>query len=199
MSDQTLAAAFKCLGVLPGDGPIQVERAYLRLKNLYTEDALATYSLFETGERQARLERIEEAYREITENRSGRQEPIEEKFRTISEEILSRPANLVLPRPELATATPPVGPPVLADPRDSPGRFLKESREQAGISLQEVAARLKLRVRQLEQIEAEQFDLLPPAVYLQGFVGQYAKVIGLREPGEIVRLYLERFRAAKGT
>ncbi len=200
MPDPTLEEACKCLGVTPEDGPTRVERAYQRLKALYAGEALATYALFDAGERQAWLDRIEDAYRRITEERRLRGGRVGEPDRKTSEEGQGRPAPVVSLYPLRRPEFPPAEPAVDVDPRESPGQFLKISRERAGIPLREVASRLKVSVMQLEQIEAERFDQLPAVVFLQGFLGQYAAAIGLRDPGEIKRLYLEKFReAGKGS
>ena len=46
-------------------GRLEVARAYRRLKELYSQDSLAIYSLLTELERKDRLEQIESAYRSI--------------------------------------------------------------------------------------------------------------------------------------
>ncbi|WP_137009393.1 RodZ domain-containing protein [Aquitalea aquatilis] len=57
------------------------------------------------------------------------------------------------------------------------GAALKAAREQAGMSLGEVAERLKLSVRQLDAIEKDDFQQLPGATFVRGFVRNYARFL----------------------
>jgi cytoskeletal protein RodZ len=59
------------------------------------------------------------------------------------------------------------------------GSQLKERRQQAGLSLKEVATRTCIRRTYLEALEADRFDLLPGEVYVQGFVRNFAEAVGL--------------------
>ncbi|MFN8092125.1 MAG: helix-turn-helix domain-containing protein [Vicinamibacteria bacterium] len=71
------------------------------------------------------------------------------------------------------------------------GAELRRRRESLGISLRHVAAVSKVGVRFLEYIEQERFELLPPPVYLRGFLQEYAKVVRL-DPREVAERYLAR-------
>ncbi|OHX19375.1 helix-turn-helix domain-containing protein [Chromobacterium sphagni] len=57
------------------------------------------------------------------------------------------------------------------------GARLKAAREAAGLGLGEVADRLKLSLRQLEAIERDDFDALPGATFVRGFVRNYARFL----------------------
>ncbi|WP_159878734.1 MULTISPECIES: helix-turn-helix domain-containing protein [Aquitalea] len=57
------------------------------------------------------------------------------------------------------------------------GSALKAERERAGMSLGEVADRLKLSIRQLEAIEHDDFQQLPGATFVRGFVRNYARFL----------------------
>ena len=59
------------------------------------------------------------------------------------------------------------------------GATLKEAREDMGVSLEEVAGDLKLRVSQLEDIEAGNLDAFKDVFYLKYFIRDYAKYLGL--------------------
>ncbi|BAK77931.1 transcriptional regulator, XRE family [Pseudogulbenkiania sp. NH8B] len=76
--------------------------------------------------------------------------------------------------------------------RDSVGAALKAAREAAGLSLGEVADRLKLSLKQLEAIEADRFEALPGAAFVRGFVRNYARFLGLDAVPLMARLE-ERF------
>jgi transcriptional regulator with XRE-family HTH domain len=59
------------------------------------------------------------------------------------------------------------------------GSSLREARSQRGLELAEVEAATNIRVRYLEALELEQFDLLPPGPYRRSFLREYAKFLGL--------------------
>lgn len=61
----------------------------------------------------------------------------------------------------------------------SPGMLLSNERVKRGLSLQEVADRLKLSRKQLEAIENDEYDKLPGPAFARGFVRNYAKLLGL--------------------
>lgn len=58
-----------------------------------------------------------------------------------------------------------------------PGTALAAAREKQGISVADVARSLRLSVRQVEAIEADDYDRLPGKTFLRGFVRNYAKLL----------------------
>jgi len=65
------------------------------------------------------------------------------------------------------------------------GQTLRAAREAQRISVEEVATRLRLMLRQVEAIEADDFDSLGQPVFARGFVRNYAKLLNL-PPEELV-------------
>jgi cytoskeleton protein RodZ len=65
------------------------------------------------------------------------------------------------------------------------GAQLAKARETQGLSVAEVAAKLKLTTRQVEAMEAEDAAHLPGEVFLRGFVRNYARLVGV-DPNELV-------------
>jgi len=61
--------------------------------------------------------------------------------------------------------------------RAGPGRMLAQLRAERKLSIADVAQRLKYGVRQLEALEAEEFDKLPGATFVRGMVRGYAKLL----------------------
>ncbi|MCC6160686.1 MAG: helix-turn-helix domain-containing protein [Nitrosomonas sp.] len=59
------------------------------------------------------------------------------------------------------------------------GQILRETRIQRGMSVSEVARRLRLSEQQVEAIEAQDFSRLPAAVFLRGYIRNYANVLQL--------------------
>lgn len=59
------------------------------------------------------------------------------------------------------------------------GRALAAERERQGISVVDMAARLRLHPKQIAAIEAEELDRLPGGPFVRGFVRNYAKELRL--------------------
>jgi cytoskeleton protein RodZ len=58
------------------------------------------------------------------------------------------------------------------------GKDIREQREKAGLSIDDVATRIKVSARTLQAIENGAVESLPHAVYTKGFVRSYAMVVG---------------------
>ncbi len=58
-----------------------------------------------------------------------------------------------------------------------PGQMLAQLRAERKLSLADVAQRLKYGARQIEALEAEEFDKLPGATFVRGMVRGYAKLL----------------------
>jgi flagellar biosynthesis protein FlhG len=71
-----------------------------------------------------------------------------------------------------------------------PGAHLRACRQGLGLSLAEMAARTRIRI--LDAIENERFELLPPEPYLRGYLLEYARELGVVEIGPLVTAYLAR-------
>lgn len=65
------------------------------------------------------------------------------------------------------------------------GQALKEQRESIGISVEEAAADLKLRVSQIEDLEAGNKDSFSDIFYLKYFIRDYAKYLGMNSENMI--------------
>lgn len=59
------------------------------------------------------------------------------------------------------------------------GKTLREARERAGLSVADVAHQIKFAPRQIEALEADDFQNLPEMTFLRGFVRSYAKVLNM--------------------
>jgi cytoskeletal protein RodZ len=74
----------------------------------------------------------------------------------------------------------PAAAPVM-DPAWRAGRKLKEAREQQGLSVAEVADRIRVRREFLEALEDMNIKLLPGKAYAVAFLRSYARALGLDE------------------
>lgn len=61
----------------------------------------------------------------------------------------------------------------------TPGRILAAARGERGMSVSEVAQRLKFSIRHIEALEADHYDALPSGPYVRGMVRTYAKLLGV--------------------
>jgi len=68
------------------------------------------------------------------------------------------------------------------------GADFKKARESKGISLDQIAAETRIRIRFLTAIENEAFHLLPGGIFNRGFVRTYAERVGI-DPDEAVTDY----------
>jgi len=57
------------------------------------------------------------------------------------------------------------------------GRMLAEAREAKGLTVAQVSDKLKLTSRQIEALEAEDYSRLPVAVFVRGFIRNYARLV----------------------
>ncbi len=59
------------------------------------------------------------------------------------------------------------------------GEYLKEKRTEKNFSLEKLSQKTKISINILKSLEANDFDHLPSAAYIKGFVTSYVKVLGL--------------------
>jgi len=72
------------------------------------------------------------------------------------------------------------------------GQYLRRHREQAQMSVEEIARSTRVPMDSVARIEADQFDELPGEVFVRGFLKSYARALGL--PAEEV---LARYTASR--
>ncbi len=68
------------------------------------------------------------------------------------------------------------------------GAFLKETREKAGKSIEDIATDTRIPLRHLKAIEASDYSGLPGKTYAMGFVRAFARSLGLDEVQMVARL-----------
>jgi cytoskeletal protein RodZ len=61
------------------------------------------------------------------------------------------------------------------------GSLLKAERKKQHITLDEVEKKTRIRKKNLQAIEAEQWEAFPSRTYIQGIITQYARFLGLDE------------------
>jgi cytoskeleton protein RodZ len=73
------------------------------------------------------------------------------------------------------------------------GQILEKTRKERGLTLEEVEYATKIRKRYLAGLEREDYEVLPDAVYAQGFLKTYANYLGL-DGEELSREFKDRRR-----
>jgi cytoskeleton protein RodZ len=61
----------------------------------------------------------------------------------------------------------------------TPGEVLRAKREQQGMSVEDVASYLRLSPRQVQALEANDFEALPGLTFVRGFIRNYARLLQL--------------------
>jgi flagellar biosynthesis protein FlhG len=178
----------------------EIERAYRMALATFEEGSLATYSLYSEREGELLRERIEHAFRVLSDaearaaydQRLGGAHP--------DERALPLPLDLDLsfeepPRPELLASLE-FEESFEEDGSPFDGARLRRNRLQRGIELEQIARVTKVNPTYLRFIEDDNFENLPAPVYVRGFVTAYARCLGL-EPARVVADYMERFEATR--
>ncbi len=70
---------------------------------------------------------------------------------------------------------------------DSPGEYIKRERKLREISLQDVSKAIKVQVKLLKALEADDYDELPHPTFVKGFFRAYAKHLGLDDNDIVLR------------
>jgi DnaJ-class molecular chaperone len=197
---------YEVLEISRGAAVEEIERAYRVARDTYDSESLALYSVF--GERDASVirERIEEAYRVLSDDSQRRHydesaTAAETAEAAVSQAIPDLPASGSAPSP----------PEILSDVSDSfrdleadveeesgdfSGQNLRRARLRRGFEIDQIADITKVSITNLRHIEEENFLDLPATVYVRGFVTAYARTIGL-DPQRVVTSYVARLDEAR--
>ena len=163
---------YEALDVSPSATREEIERAYHLAKATYADDSLAGYSVFQEGEIPLLRERLEHAYRTLSDQDARRayDEELARPTAHLRDEPEQPPA-VVTPRPPDIAAT--MLPPPLSfagdldeeereeDDGEFDGARLERLRVRRGIELDEIAGVTKVNPSYLRFIEEERFDDLP--------------------------------------
>jgi cytoskeleton protein RodZ len=76
------------------------------------------------------------------------------------------------------------------------GSYLRNLREQQGVSLEELARATRVLYRHLQALEADDLEALPAPVFTKGFIRAYCQVLGVA-PDEALALYDPRPREGR--
>ena len=68
------------------------------------------------------------------------------------------------------------------------GEYLKGKREKLGISIKDLGNKLNIKIDYLENLEKNNYEKLPPDVYVKGFIKSYSELVGFN-PEKMVELF----------
>jgi curved DNA-binding protein CbpA len=184
---------YETLEIAPEAGDEEIERAYRLARATYADDSLAGYSVFGQGDAAAIRERIETAFRVLSDPEARR---AYDAF--LAGEM--QPAEL-LPVEEVEDAHE-VQIPLDAfedledDSAEFDGARLRRARLRRGLELDDIARITKVSTAYLSFLEEGRFGDLPARVYVRGFVAAYASCIGL-DPARVAASYMKGYEAAR--
>jgi flagellar biosynthesis protein FlhG len=191
--DQSL---YEVLEIDPGASDEDIRRAHRKMRDIYAPDSMVVCGLF-TPERLAVVhQRIDEAYDTLLDPEKRRIHDL----KLFPDGIPARPTPLagvpLTPKEDqtplrVDLPEPPVGPDT-----EITGELLKRLREARGVGLVEISQRTKVSVAHLRSIEDENWMVMPAAVYLRGFVVEYARFLRIN-PEQAARTFLSRYHRGR--
>jgi len=200
---------YQILELSRGASPEEIAFAYQRMRQIYSPESLATYSLFTPEERAEILAQIEESFRVLSDAPSRRDYdaflPSEVRPPSPAEagpqpalpfEETSEPPSL-RPMPSPSSERPEAEPPAPKPPREITGESLRRFREALGINLDRMNDLTRIRKGILQAIEDEDRNLLPAPVYLKGLVLTYARALNFSAPEVAAQQYLDHLASHK--
>ena len=180
----------------------EIERAYRLALATYTDDSLAGYSVFAEGDAAALRERIEAAYRVLSDSRMRSEYDTTLEVDRDEDSPPTEPSAPLVPvEPAIGEGPLPLQMEELPHLDDDSGEFdgerLRHFRIRGGMEIEDIARITKISPTYLRFIEEEQFADLPDSVYVRGFVAAYANSVGL-EGKEVAASYMKRFDKGHG-
>lgn len=197
---------YERMEVSPSASPFEICHAYRQALQIYNDDALASYSFFTEAERREILDLLKEAFSTLV-NEEFRNEydrslikngALKEshRYKRIMKDPMSIFKQMDAKSGTLLTQDRP-------NPENNPniksilakdnltGKDLRQLRLEMGLTLEQIAARIKVRTGLLQYIEEDQFDRLPARVYLKSFLTQYVQCLCI-DTELVVQRYLQR-------
>lgn len=207
---------FEILNIPVNASTFEIRQAYKEALSMYDGEALITYSLFTEEEREEILQKIEDAFRTL----------IDEERRERYEHSLLIKGGLGNPPPgdgpnkkavplfsgkssdnintflskvkeKVRKKNLPAATDLLSRELIS-GDDLKNFRESLGVELQEVFEVTRISVTSLKALEENQYQALPPLIYLKNFLKSYSELLDL-DPKKITEGYLANMNRSHPT
>jgi DnaJ-class molecular chaperone len=199
---------YERLEVEPSASPFEICHAYRQALQLYGDESTASYSFFPESERKNILILLEEAFATLVDEqaRSRYDQNLIDKGMLTEESRFSKVMKSPVPifsgmqagQPSFNRALRPntAGNINLQDILSREvltGQDLKRIRTELGLSLEQIATRIKVRPALLQCIEADEYDKLPSRFHLKSFLIQYVQCLQI-DTASVVEKYLKRVR-----
>lgn len=191
---------YEVLEVGRGARPEEIDRAYRVATTTWGEGSLALYSLFDERDAGAVRDRIQRAYRILSDS-AARRAYDQQNFDSALEveELAAAEAGhnsgSGLGDFEEVAALDASLEDGCEENESFDGPLLRRLRMQRGIEIADIAEVTKVSVRYMQALEDESFELLPAAVYVRGFLTAYARTVGL-DPARVAASYMPRLEMA---
>jgi flagellar biosynthesis protein FlhG len=193
--DQTY---YEILETEPGVSDEEVRRAYRLIKDVYASGSMVIAGLYEEHELVELHARVNAAHDTLFAPERRRlydlalpEADLARAVRAAANTGRRAPAGASEERPEISEA--------IVDPTaEITGAFLRKVREQRGLELGDISQRTKISERYLRAIEEERFADMPAAVYVRGYVLEYARVLRI-DAHRVTESYLARYRKSLAT
>lgn len=194
---------YEILEVSPSASSEELERAFRIALSAYRSGSLASYSIFDESDARVIRDKIDHAYEVLSkpETRRAYDESIGLPGGGSADGAEAWPAPMEGGAGRPGEIAPPVEPledleaEAEEDHEGFDGARLRRARLRRGIDIDEIATVTKVSANYLECLEAERFEVLPARVYVRGFVGAYARAIGLDER-RVTETYMAHFDEA---
>jgi flagellar biosynthesis protein FlhG len=189
---------YEILETEPGVSDEEVRRAYRTLKDIYASTSPVVAGLYDEQELADLHARANAAHDTLFAPERRRlydlalpEADLARAVRVAAANNARRPNGLPTPGADDRPESPE---PVIELGDDVSGAALRKIREARGIELGDIAHRTKISERHLRAIEEERFGDMPAAVYVRGYVLEYARAIRI-DAARAAESYLRRYNA----
>lgn len=209
---------YELLEVAPTAAPHEIHIAFQRAKKTYSPDSPALYTMFTEHEAKELLALIEEAYGVLSSQsrRDAYDRSLAQKSATSSAQLPDFPAPTSAKVTNISEAKSRDGSlppghartrfgtfPIQADVEEeirtstsADGQFLKKVRTYKKISLEQLSGETRISKTYLTALENNDYEALPAAVFVRGFVVQVARALGVPEQ-QAASAYMEHFKKGR--
>lgn len=195
---------YELLEVPPTASFEDIRRANRRIRDVYGAESIAISGLYDPASLEAVHRRLDLAYTSLMDAAKRKEYdlelfpdgvpmPVSLPASASTDALTTRPAAKV-DDPATIVIRPPM--PEVSAQTEFSGPLLRQIREAVGVELREIAERSKIGMAYLNALEGEVFAKLPAAVYVRGFLAEYARALGL-DPERVKQTYLRRYRAVR--
>ncbi|MDQ5985592.1 MAG: hypothetical protein CSYNP_01306 [Syntrophus sp. SKADARSKE-3] len=200
---------YELLDIETDASPFEIRHAFQEMFERYKSDSIVSYSFFSEEQRKEILNRLEEAYLNLIDEKSRCAYDlmlISNGKMSEDRQFRDRPKAPIPLYNNMTKHTGLPSSPVAfgheqhdAIQNDAVKTFLNQDilsgsdlraiRTTLGVSLDKIAGESKIKISILQDIEADRLDHLPPLVYVKGFVKLYARCLQVDDT-KVVNAYM---------